>query len=143
MTDIAAIRDALAALALAATITVADAAVAVRAYAEMPLEVDPGQGVAVLLGPSAGYVTPSNMDGGDDVRISAIIITSRASERLAQNRLDAAMIALRDAFTSGATADWDFVEPGDPTGYGEYQFGTSREGTLSYYGFTMPLLIAT
>lgn len=135
MTDIAAIRTALKTLAE----TVAD----VRGYDTMPLEVDPGQGVAVLLGPAPGYLTPSNLDGGDDVRINAIVVTSRASERLAQNRLDAAAIALRDAWTSGATATWDFVEPGDPTGYGEYQFGTNREGTLSYYGFTMPLLVAT
>lgn len=134
MTDVAAIRTALA--------TLAETVDGVRGYDTVPTTVDPGAGVAVMITPGSPFLTPITLDGADDVNLNAIVVTSRASERSAQNRLDAAAIALRDVFTAGVTADWDFVEPGNPTAYGDYTFG-SGENALSFYGFTMSLQVGT
>jgi len=142
MTDVAAIRTALAALAETAAITVNSTSVPIRSYDDVPTTVDPGSGVAVLISPGAPFLTPVTLDGADDVSLNAVVVTSRSSERSAQARLDAAAIALRDVFTSDHTTNWDFVEPGNPTAYGDYTFG-SGDNALSFYGFTMALQVAT
>lgn len=103
--------------------------------------IEPGKGVGVLIAPAANFDAVVALGDVEDLRFTVTVLTSRASERAAQARLDAFVETLRAALTTGATSDWDYTVPDTPTGYGQYNFG-SGDNVTQYLGFAMPLLVA-
>lgn len=134
MADLAAVRDAL----KVRLETVSN----LRVHDTVPTSVQPANGGCVaIIAPAPNFDGIVTMDGAEDVQLSVIVVTSRADEAGAQDRLDAILDSLYTALTNGSGSAWDFTAPGVATGYGAYNFGTG-DAMVTYYGFTVPVMVA-